>query len=385
MVNTIFRGLRCSVFLALSLATLRAFGQDATTDADSLLIREIERELSGEQPTDTQTQASQRRSRNTLNPAISVIGDFRAHYISDAERNVDVEMHEMETVLNSAVDPYVRADFFVSIAHEDGEFAFELEEAFLTTLSLPARLQVKAGKFRSTFGKINRIHPHALPFIDIPLAYANYLGEEGLNDQGASINWLIPNSKFYQEAVFEITRGPEESPSFSTDDGNRLLYAGRLRNFWDITRNATFEVGFSGVTGRNESGGTTTLGGLDFTYIWKPLQFNVYQSLTLQSETIFARHTNDAGAVVNSWGFYGLLRYKFARRWQATMKLDHSDRPDDASLNENAVSLTLGFLTSEYQKIELGLRTVSSTEEDRFFQAVVRAVFVIGAHGAHEY
>lgn len=341
--------------------------------------------MSEGKPADSPAPLPQRRTSNTLNPAISVIGDFRAHYVSDADRNVNFEMHEVETALNSAVDPYARADFFVSIAQEDGEFAFELEEAFLTTLSLPAQLQLKVGKFRSAFGKLNRIHPHALPFIDLPLAYTNYLGEEGLNDQGASLSWLIPNRRFYQEVVFEITRGPDESPSFAVDDGNRLLYAGRLRNFWDLTENATFEIGLSGATGRNEDGGTTTLGGADFTYIWKPLQFNVYRTLVLQSEAIFARRTTDAGSRINSWGWYGLLRYQFARRWQATLKFDYSDTPDNASHNENATSLTLGFLTSEYQKIELGLRTAASAEADRFYETIIRAVFVIGAHGAHEY
>ncbi len=384
-MNTILRGLRYTGVILLSTVSVPTFGQDTSADADSLLIQEIERELSEGKPADSPAPLPQRRTSNTLNPAISVIGDFRAHYVSDADRNVNFEMHEVETALNSAVDPYARADFFVSIAQEDGEFAFELEEAFLTTLSLPAQLQLKVGKFRSAFGKLNRIHPHALPFIDLPLAYTNYLGEEGLNDQGASLSWLIPNRRFYQEVVFEITRGPDESPSFAVDDGNRLLYAGRLRNFWDLTENATFEIGLSGATGRNEDGGTTTLGGADFTYIWKPLQFNVYRTLVLQSEAIFARRTTDAGSRINSWGWYGLLRYQFARRWQATLKFDYSDTPDNASHNENATSLTLGFLTSEYQKIELGLRTAASAEADRFYETIIRAVFVIGAHGAHEY
>ncbi len=384
-MNTILRGLRYTGVILLSTVSVPTSGQDTSADADSLLIQEIERELSEGKPADSPAPLPQRRTSNTLNPAISVIGDFRAHYVSDADRNVNFEMHEVETALNSAVDPYARADFFVSIAQEDGEFAFELEEAFLTTLSLPAQLQLKVGKFRSAFGKLNRIHPHALPFIDLPLAYTNYLGEEGLNDQGASLSWLIPNRRFYQEVVFEITRGPDESPSFAVDDGNRLLYAGRLRNFWDLTENATFEIGLSGATGRNEDGGTTTLGGADFTYIWKPLQFNVYRTLVLQSEAIFARRTTDAGSRINSWGWYGLLRYQFARRWQATLKFDYSDTPDNASHNENATSLTLGFLTSEYQKIELGLRTAASAEADRFYETIIRAVFVIGAHGAHEY
>ncbi len=51
---------------------------------------------------------------------------------------------------------------------ETGKFSLDLEEGYVTTLSLPAHLQLKAGKFRSAMGKINPVHPHALPFISLP-------------------------------------------------------------------------------------------------------------------------------------------------------------------------------------------------------------------------
>ena len=57
----------------------------------------------------------------------------------------------------SVIDPYARADIYIGIGQHDGEFEFELEEAYLTSLSLPYQLQIKAGKFRSNVGKINQI------------------------------------------------------------------------------------------------------------------------------------------------------------------------------------------------------------------------------------
>ncbi|MBT8399499.1 MAG: hypothetical protein KJO98_03405, partial [Rhodothermia bacterium] len=322
---------------------------------------------------------------NALNPAISVIGDFRAAYVSEGDRNIDFEMHEVESAFKSVVDPYARADVYISIAQEDGEIEFELEEAFLTTLSLPARLQLKAGKFRSAFGKINRIHPHALPYIDIPTVYANILGEEGLNDQGISVSWLVPNESFFQELTVEVTRGPGESASFETSETNRLLYAGRLRNFWDLTSNATLELGISGAVGPNGTGNSTYLGGVDLTYIWRPVRYNTYRSFMLQGEAILSSRDDGSADRVDAAGLYLLGQYKFARRWLVTGRFDLADLPDDADWNEQSWSVTLGWLTSEFQKIELGLKTTSGDDFDSFSQVLVRAVFVIGAHGAHEY
>ncbi len=376
-----------TLLFVCSLIAPDAFAQQADSVAvDSLLIKEIESELSsGLTPSVATPPARPTQLPNSLNPAISVIGDFRASYVSEGDRNIDFEMHEVESAFKSVVDPYARADIYISIAQEDGEIEFELEEAFLTTLSLPARLQLKAGKFRSTFGKINRIHPHALPYIDIPAVYARFLGEEGLNDQGVSLSWLVPNESFFQELTLEVTRGPGESASFETSETNRLLYAGRLRNFWDLTSNSTLELGISGAVGPNDTGNSTYLAGLDLTYIWRPVRYNTYRSFMLQGEAIVSSRDEGESESLDATGAYLLGQYKFARRWLVTGRFDLSDLPDNADWNEQSLSITLGWLASEFQKIELGLKTTSGDDFDRFNQVLVRAVFVIGAHGAHEY
>ncbi len=363
-----------------------ASAQEAdSTATDSLLVSDIARELGEAEPESSlQVPARTRPPLTITNPEISVIGDFRAQYFSEGERNVDLEMHEVEAAFRSVVDPYARADVFLSIHGEDGEFEFELEEAFLTTLSLPLHLQLRAGKFRSSFGKINRIHPHALPYIGIPAVYENYFGEEGLNDQGVGLSWLVPNPHFFQELIVEVTRGPSENSSFEASETNRLLYTSRLRNFWDLTQNATLELGLSGAVGPNDAGNGTLLGGIDLTYIWKPLQFNVYRALTLQGEAIVSRRDTDSGDI-RTWGAYALAQYRFARRWQAALRVDRTGTPLDVDWSERAASVTLGWLASEYQKIELGVQARDVEEADMTLQAVVRAVFVIGTHGAHEY
>lgn len=357
-----------------------ASAQISDTRADSLL-KELERELAAPQPP---SRVATQRFRPSTNPDISVISDVRAWYTSEGPRNVDAELHELEMSFRSVIDPYARADIFIGIGHDGTEFEFELEEAYLTTLALPFRLQLKAGKFRNTIGKINRIHPHFLPYIDTPAVYANFFGEEGLNDQGVSLSWLMPNPTFFQELTFEITRGPSESESFALSEANRLLYTAHMKNFWDLSENTTLELGLSGIAGPNQDNLTTWITGLDVTYKWKPLQFNTYHSVTLQAEAFFSRKET-AEETISAWGMYALANFQIGRRTFLVGRFDHSDLPGNASWDENAVSTTLGWYLTEYQKLELGLKTSWGPEFEQTYQALVGLVFVIGAHGAHEY
>ncbi len=162
-----------------------------STVADSVLLKQIESQMQN----NNQPPVAPPRTTLSANPDLSVIGDFQGSYISRGKKNFNTYLNETELAAQAVVDPYVRADFFISFARdpETGKYGVEVEEGYLTTLSLPAGLQLKVGKFREAVGRINQVHSHALPFIDMPNAYVNYFGEEGLNDEGASLSWLVPN------------------------------------------------------------------------------------------------------------------------------------------------------------------------------------------------
>jgi hypothetical protein len=364
--------------------------QDSTATADSLLIKQVQQELTAPQlrTPDQATPISAPRSTPSTNPNMSVIGDLRASYLSPAHRHVDVEFHEAEMAIQSVVDPYARADFFLSVSRDQatGKFGLDLEEAYVTTLDLPASLQLKAGKFRNAFGKINTIHPHALSFIDVPNVYANYLGEEGLNDEGVSLSWLVPNPfEFYQEITLEATRGPADNPSFVPSDVDRFLYLAHLKNFLDLSDNSTLELGLSAVTGQNDSAFASVVGGIDVTYKWKPLQFNTYHSFVLQLEALSSTKKISPTETVRSWGMYALATYQLDKRLFLTGRFDYANLPDDASFVERAYSATLGWLATEFQKLELEFKATRSNVLPAMNQVLLRSVFVIGAHGAHAY
>ncbi|RMG27102.1 MAG: hypothetical protein D6732_20525, partial [Methanobacteriota archaeon] len=281
---------------------------------EQALEKELEKELGGIEdslqnpvspPASTVQGALSRRSA-ILNPQISVVGTFFAAVTENPAvvKSRNLGLSEAEMALRAYVDPYSRADFYIAFGREvedpfvgpdsalagSGEFEPELEEAYFTTLSLPFGLQLKGGKFRSQFGKINSLHPHALNYLDLPRMYINFLGEEGFTDAGVALSWLIPNPlNFFQELTVEVLSGTVDSPSFNPE-GNKLLYSAHLKNFFDLTENSTLELGFSGITGANDPvGHRTILGGIDLIYKWKPLRRNRYKSFEWTTEALISQ------------------------------------------------------------------------------------------------
>jgi len=378
--------LRYSLLLLLIFlitANNKCLAQVDSTAKDSLLLKQIAEQMNAT----NQPVAQQPRSSLSFNPDIGVIGDFRGSYISRGKRNVDLFLNETEVSLQATVDPYLRGDFFLSFGRnpETGEYGVEVEEGYLTTLSLPARLQLKAGRFRSAVGRLNTVHPHALPFIDMPNAFVNYFGEEGLKDEGLSLSWLMPTKTFYQELLFQVTSGYSESPAFARSDKNRLLYVSHLKNFFTIDDNNTLEVGLTGISVANDSARVTNMAAADITYKWKPVKMNTYKSLTWQSE-LFYNHANLADNFsVNSFGMYSFLQYQLSKRWFLTGRYDYAQKPYDKTLKENAFSMTAGWYATEFSKLEFETKTTDDNIDKRFYQAWLRWIFVIGAHGAHQY
>lgn len=355
-----------------------------STKADSILMKQIEEQMKTNNNVQPPLQV---RSAPSTNPDIGVVADFQGSYINRGKKNLDAYLNETEVSFQAVVDPYARADFFVSFGRdpETGKYGVEVEEGYLTTLSLPAKLQLRVGKFKEAVGRINLNHGHALPFIDMPNAFVNYFGDEGLNDEGVSLSWLLPNKKFYQELIFQVTSGKGESPSFYRGENNRWLYLAHLKNFFTINDNATLELGLTGITGPNDSSRTTNIGAVDITYKWKPVKMNTYHSFTWQSEFFFNKAGYTPTESRSSFGLYSFMQYQLAKRWFITGRYDYAQLPSDKKQVEQAYSLTAGWYATEFSKIELEAKTTDDRIRPRYFQAWLRWIFVIGAHGAHQY
>ncbi len=382
-IMSILLGLLC-----LASTSAKAQQTDSSAVADSLLLLHLQRSM---QPTTSPPAIQQApaapRSTLSTNPDLSAIGDFRSSYVSVGKRKVDLYLNQLEFQVSSVVDPYARADFMFSYGKDlnTGELAPDLEIATLTSLSLPYQLQLAFGKFKPAFGKINILHPHAFSFVDFPKLTENYFSPEGMFMEGASASWLVPNPyDFFQELSLEVGR-IETNASLARGENSQLSYVGHLKNFFDLSQNSTLEVGFSGANGPNQSAFSTTMGGVDLTYKWKPVRYNVLQSFTWQSELLFSSMRLEDATVAKSHGIYSLAEYQFAQRWFVGARYDYSQFPDDGGRRDIAGSILFRFQPTEFQILALEYQ-YTDRNYDRSRQGVtVRIIFGIGTHAAHQY
>lgn len=190
---------------------------------------------------------------------------------------------------------------------------------------------------------------------------------------------------FYQELTIQVTRGPDESPSFAYSTKDKYLTLAHLKNFWDINDNATLELGLSGVTGPNETDFTTQIGGVDLTYKWKPLRYNTYHSFEFQTEALFSKMKIAPNESIETWAMYSMMSYQLSRRWYAGARFDYSNLPEDPDWVEKGYSAFLSWEATEFQKVEIQFKRSTFEEEDAANQFIIRSIFVIGTHGAHMY
>jgi len=345
------------------------------------------------------------RAFQSFNPDLSVIGDFLYKGVSGerGERqpggeNVNedrFQVRQVELALSGSVDPYARADIFVHIEEEDGEWHVGLCEGYLTLLDLPADLQARAGKFRSRFGKANTMHLHSMPWPDQPSMITNFFGEEGMSEEGAELSWLVPNPwDIYTELIYSAQNN-ENPASFAGDQADDVMHVAHLKTFFDLSRDLTMELGASGATAPNDDGHggqRTNLYGADLTFKWRSPTQGLYQSLTWQSEVLASDKDQPDGGDVNSWGAYSSLEYQFARRWSTFGRYDYSELPDDDNARENSYSAGITFAQSEYCFWRLGVKHSDydgGAPEEQFGDhrnvLFLQLNFGLGPHRAHQY
>ncbi len=326
---------------------------------------------------------------NVFNPAISVIGNalgFVGH--NEVDNQPSLQLKESEVGLQAVVDPYARADFFVTFSNEE----VGIEEGTITFLSLPWDFLAKAGKFKAAFGKVNTEHPHVRQYADTPLVVLNLLGgEDGINDAGVSVSRLIPMpAEIFLEATAQLFRGTSEN-LFEAETRNDVEPLFHLKGYKDLSESTNLEIGGSWTRGNGVEGPGlhTTLAGVDLSFRWKPLRQGLYRSLLVRGEWMQSERETAAGPTVRADGFYLLCQYQFGRRWNVGYRHDESDHANDGTLRDRGDSAILTFLPSEFSLIRAQLRRNryerTGLDTHTATELLVQLQFVIGAHGAHPF
>ena len=289
-------------------------------------------------------------SLQKLNPEISAAGDLLVYYHDQdgTRKRSDAEIRGLELNFQSYLDPfsYMKATAHISDEHVD------IEELYFTRFSAVAGANLDLGRFRQSFGVVNRWHEDALDQVQYPLALQRIFGDEGLNQTGASLDWTLPTwGAAHQEFVLQVTNGENEA-LFAGDALGTPSLLFHYKNYRDLSENAYLEWGLSGLFGWNDAWDIqgvnevntdydalgTRVFGFDLSYLWEPIDQALYRNVEWRSE-LYALNRDilapdgSGRDTINAWGAYTYLQSKVARNWIVGARLDYFE-PDSKDYAE---------------------------------------------------
>jgi hypothetical protein len=322
------------------------------------------------------------------------------------ERRYGFNVNSAELFIFAPVDPYF--NFYTAIpVTADGA---ELEEAYVVTTALPAGWQIKGGKFKSNFSRLDAQHPHAWDFADIALPYRAFLGDEGLGGEtGAQLTYL-PALPVYLQFGAEVFQGENELLFGADAQEGPHAFSFFVKSSFDTSDNSTFYFGPSVLFGKTSStsilpdrsvSGKSALYGMELVWKWKPFS---RKSLTLQSEYLhlvqIGDATDQATEAVDSLerrqdGIYVQATYRYYRwgigaRWERLDLFNDSfkraDVEQDLGGKPSRATGSLEFNPSEFSRIRLQYTNDRSAPDGRENNEVIaQFIFGIGAHAAHPF
>ncbi|MBI1824466.1 MAG: hypothetical protein HYR80_10195 [Nitrospirae bacterium] len=318
------------------------------------------------------------------NLKIGMIGNFVGHAganLPDPGNKLDFSEGELN--LLAAIDPYTNGTFVISFPSQGNA---GVEEGYLTTTALPWTLQAKVGKFHTHFGKVNKMHRDAFPFVDLPIMLSHLFNGDQWSDSGGSLSGLIPNPwNQFLELDIQILNGNTEG-SFNNGQSKDLAYLLHLDSFHELDESSAIDWGLSGATGVNDPDGQfrTTLESFDLTYKWKRPVTGTYRSFGWVTEW-FASQKESLTETVKSVGIYTFAEVQLSQRWFAGARYDYAEPIDSSQKLETAESAILTFKPSEFQSIRMQYKHTYHGEREPGDEVLFQWLFLIGAHPAHTY
>ena len=355
-----------------------------------------------------------------INPDISVIGQPFISWTDDANslarRRPVFGAGETEFVFDSALNPYARGFFVISLA--SGQV--ELEEGYFTLLrGLPGDITIKGGKYRAGFGKLNPAHPHTYPFAERFGVQQAYLpGDESFNETGLDVSWRVPlpgtwsvtaNADVLQGDSFRMKREASvaaNDPLLGNDEGDhtsepRAAWLCRLAAFAPVGDRSGLELGVSATQGTNNvaaAARTLVAGGDVKVKLWTSASaYLLVQGEFLQLARDEARWDEPAAGYVLSKtkasGGYVFADYNWAQRYNVGASFERHEQPSLGGESNSAVGLFAGLALMEettafrvdYRRLQPGRAVFAAADPEAVNQFTMRVIFSMGPHKAHQF
>jgi hypothetical protein len=316
---------------------------------------------------------------------------------------------ESELSISANIDPDWYGMFTYAMA---GDNTASVENAFVQTTSLGHGLTVRGGRFFSGIGYLNEQHAHTWDFVDSPLPYRAFLGNQ-LGDDGVQLRWVAPTD-LYTEFGAELLRG-DAFPAGGSAQHGRGSWTAFVHVGDDVGDSNSWRAGLSyldasadarstdSVAGEDLFSGSSKLAMADFIWKWSPQGNSYDHSFKLQAEYLRQDSSGDftpaggnstpLGSTANGWYVQGV--YQFIHGWRVGLRQDqlHADDPgaafagtvlDTQGHSPSRSSVMVDYSNSEFSRIRLQYnRDQSGNSNDN--QWFLQYQMSLGAHGAHQF
>lgn len=359
-----------------------------------------------------------------VNPDISVVGQPSLGLTDDVEnpdaKRFRLDIGETELVFDSYLNPYARGIFILALAEE----GLELEEGYFTILrGLPGGLNLKGGKYRVGFGKLNLAHPHVNPFAEPFRVLHTYLpGDESFNEVGFSLSERLPapgdmsltaTLDWLQGDTFRREReidsagfadgDPRDDYASGPDraDETRPGVVGRISGFVMAGERSGVEFGASATQGTNNvaAGALTRVYGADLkAKIWNSAQsYLLLQGELLKLDREDASWDSESGNYtkvnVTPLGGYVFADYNFAIRYNVGASFESFQEDTEDRVWDKAVGLFAGFalmeettaIRADWSHFMPGTPDGADQSPDAVNTFTVRVIYSMGPHKAHQF
>lgn len=352
------------------------------------------------------TGADRAWSQARVNPDISAITDMRYVVRDDVakslagSRSTSFEFEELELNYSAYLNPYSRADVFISTGLEG---PVEIEEAYATVLrGLP--VQARFGKYKLDMGKVNTQHPHQWGWLDTPLMLKSFFGHEGASAPAVNVSRLQPvgdtaltlSANAFQAGFFQHGHGDEadagaDSTSESADAPPEIGYSGRLSAFRSLTDFLHVEAGASYMFATYDPAHNldAKVGCVDFKLKWRP---DTYRSVTFVAEAMRSDRevedeTTEVVSNVIAYGAFSAGEVRFRKRFDVGGFIDWAQDALVDGVETTAGGGYFGFMpVEETLRFSAVYRHETSDLYDGSDNTVtVQVLWAVGPHKPHQF
>ncbi len=313
-----------------------------------------------------------------LNPQLALHANsiFRLddrRVVNDAGDPVDdrFSLREVEINLRATVAGFAEGVLiFTSEAESPGEYETGLEEGYLSVTRFfdipPGPIDIKAGRFRPEFGRLNEQHTHEQRQTVRPRSFASVLGEEGFSQDGVQLGVGVGSDRTGQRfRVSSALINGGDMPLGEDNGGENIAFTVHTELSCSVAEGHWMEAGASTWQGRNDARGSHTTGlyGVDLTYEWRPHGVGRPAAFAMGCEGYYTA-IDEAGRPDSSpVGGFAWAEYACSDRTSISALIDFFESPSDDRVETTSAAIYANYRFDSSLRLRIGVDRVLHSDD----------------------